>query len=305
MRRVDKLKAGKFPVDVDLVQAFVGRQFPQYRNLAVREVASDGWDNWTFRLGDRLKVRLPTAEGYAGQAMKEFRWLPVLAPLLPVAVPMPVALGEPEADYPWHWTIYEWMTGEPVRRDNVLDLTTLALDMASFLKVLHRIDVEGGPIAGAHNFFRGDDVVGFYGAEARQAFDQLGDRIDTATALAVLDAAEAAPFAGPPCWLHGDIAVGNLLVTGGKLSGVIDFGSCGVGDPACDLVITWLFFEGESRAVFRKAVAADPGTWARARAWALWKAALVLASGAPTHPEEFSPVEVIAVVLDDHRASVD
>lgn len=305
MQRTDKLKAGKFVVDVDLVRRLVARQFPQYADLPVREVENDGWDNWTFRLGDGLKVRLPTAEGYAGQAMKEFRWLPVLAPLLPVAVPMPVALGKPEADYPWHWTIYDWTPGEPVRRELVPDFTSFASDLAGFLKVLHRIDVEGGPVPSAHNFFRGGDVIGVYGAEARRAFDQLGDRIDTAAALAVLDAAQAAPFSGPPCWLHGDIAVGNLLVTRGKLSGVIDFGSCGVGDPACDLVITWLFFEGESRNAFREAVAAGAGCWARARAWALWKAALVLASGAPTHPEEFSPAEVIAAVLDDHRARAD
>ncbi|MDH4441917.1 MAG: aminoglycoside phosphotransferase family protein [Rhizobium sp.] len=302
MLRSDKLKAGKFPVGVDLVRSLVARQFPHYAGLDVQEVESDGWDNWTFRLGDRMKVRLPSAEGYAGQATKEFRWLPMLAPYLPLAVPRPLALGEPYADYPWHWTIYDWMTGEPVRRDNVSDLNTFARDLAGFLKALQRIDSTDGPAAGPHNFFRGGDVIDVYGAEARQAFDRLGDRIEQRTALAVLDAAEAAPFSGVPCWLHGDIAVGNLLVTEGRLSGVIDFGTFGVGDPACDLVIAWLLFGGESRAAFRDAMDADAGCWARARAWALWKAALVLSSGAPTHPDEFSPAEVITALLDDHRA---
>lgn len=304
MRRIDKLQAGKFPVDVDLVGRLIARQFPQYADLAIREVESDGWDNWTFRLGDRMKVRLPSAEGYAGQAMKEFRFLPKLAPHLPLAVPMPVALGEPDGEFPWHWTIYDWMTGEPVRRDNLLDLTAFARDLASFLKALQRSDATDGPAAGPHNFFRGGDVIGIYGAEARQAFDRLGDRIDQRIALAVLDAAEAAPFSGTSCWLHGDIAVGNLLVTEGRLSGVIDFGTCGVGDQACDLVITWLFFAAESRTAFREAMDADAGCWARARAWALWKAALVLSSGAPTHPDEFSPAQVIASILDEQRALI-
>ncbi len=304
MRRIDKLKAGKFAVDADLVRRLIASQFPAFAGHAVREIADDGWDNWTFRLGEHLKVRLPSAEGYAGQPVKEYRWLPVLAPQLPVRAPAPVALGEPEHGYPWHWTIYEWIEDVPVRREVVPDLIAFATDLAAFLKALHGLDVSGGPAPGAHNFFRGDDVIRVYGEEARRSLAQLAGRIDLAGALSILDAAERAPFSGRPCWLHGDIAVGNLLVGDGRLSAVIDFGSAAVGDPACDLVITWLFFEGESRRTFREAMMVDEGCWARARAWALWKAALVLASEAPTHPQEFSPAAVIEAVVREHRAAL-
>ncbi len=79
-------------------------------------------------------------------------------------------------------------------------------------------------------------------------------------------------------WFHGDIAAGNLLTTHGELSAVIDFGTCGVGDPACDLVIAWTLLDRHERPVFRAAAELDDETWDRAMAWALWKALITLAT---------------------------
>lgn len=303
MKRSDKLKAGKFDVDVGLVRQLVGRQFPQWAHLAVEPVADDGWDNWTFRLGDRLKVRLPSAQGYSEQADKESKWLPLLAPHLPVAVPVPLATGAPDAGYPWTWSIYQWLDGEPAGRGNVADRTQFARDIAGFLGALQRIDARGGPAPGRHNFERGAPIMAAYGEEARRCVDALDGIIDRPAAHAVLDAAEAAIWQRPACWLHGDIAIGNLLVRDGQLAAVIDFGCAAVGDPACDLVIAWLFFDADSRAAFRAAMPDDAGLWSRARGWALWKAALVLANGSPTHPEETSPVQVIEAVLAEHAGA--
>lgn len=304
MKRSDKLDAGKREVDADLVRRLVESQFPHFAHLDIQPLEEDGWDNWTFRLGTDLKVRLPTDAAYSGQAPKEFEWLPRLAPQLPLPIPRPVALGRPEPDYPWSWSLYEWIPGAPLRRADVLDHARLADDLAGFLQALWSLPTDGAPPAGAHNFHRGGDLIAVYGREAREAVAKLADRIDAEAALAVLDAAEAAPFAGRTCWVHGDISVGNLLMRDGHLSAVIDFGSSAVGDPACDLVVTWLFFEGESRDRFRRKVPADDACWARARAWALWKAAIVLAAGAPTHPEEFSPLEVIETVVREHQQSL-
>ena len=136
--RQAKLKSGKFPVDVALVERLVARQFPQWAGLPVRPVAMDGWDNWTFHLGDRMKVRLPSAEGYAEQAAKESHWLPRLAPHLPVDVPVPLAVGEPDAEFPWMWSVYQWIEGEPVTRG--ADGLALARDVASFLNALQAIE---------------------------------------------------------------------------------------------------------------------------------------------------------------------
>lgn len=301
MKRSDKLRAGKFDVDVDLVRRLLAGQFPQLAHLDVQALDDDGWDNWTFRLGPNLKLRFPTAAGYAGQAAKEFEWLPILAPHLPLQISRPVALGAPGSGYPWHWSLYDWIEGRPVRRNGDLDMLRFAEDLAAFLNALRAIGTTEAPLSGAHSFHRGGDVVRVYGAEARQALATIADRIDIAGALAVLEAAETAVFRDRPTWLHGDIAVGNLLVRDGRLAAVIDFGCCAVGDPACDLVIAWLFLDGESRQRFRDALSLDAACWARARAWALWKAAIVIASGAPTHPDEFSPLEVIETVVREHR----
>ena len=139
-----------------------------------------------------------------------------------------------------------------------------------------------------------------YGVEARRFVDALEGVIDTRAAHAVLDTATEFK-ATTPVWAHGDIAVGNLLARDGRLSAVIDFGCCAAGDPSCDLVLAWVFFADESRAAFRSLVNVDEAGWARGRAWALWKAALLAATGQVVHPGENSPLEVIAAVIADHR----
>src|SRR3569623_1824141 len=277
--REEKLRAGKFDGDVPMVQRLVAEQFPQWANLPIREVDNDGWDNWTFHLGDRMKVRLPSALGYSEQAEKEAHWLPIFAPQLPLPVPVPVGIGRPTEEYPCAWSIYDWLDGEPVTREAIEDPVQFGWDLAKFLTALQKIDTTGGPPPGQHNFLRGGDVMAAFGADARRYVDQLAEVIDAPAAHAVLDAAAAAPFTGPPVWVHGDIAVGNLLLRDGRLGAVIDFGGCTVGDPACDLVIAWVFLEGAARESFRLSVPADDAMWARARAWALRKAALLLVNG--------------------------
>jgi aminoglycoside phosphotransferase (APT) family kinase protein len=293
-----KLKSGKFDVDVALVARLIAAQFPHWADLAIRPVAQDGWDNWTFHLGDRMKVRLPSAEGYAEQAAKEGHWLPRLAPHLPVEVPVPLAIGQPAEGFPWPWSVYQWIDGDPVTGQ--IDKLALARDVAAFLNALQAADVAGGPGPAQHSFLRGADPMEAYGADARRYVDALAGVIDTQAAHAVLDTASRSR-AGAPVWAHGDIAVGNLLAREGRLSAVIDFGCAALGDPSCDLVLAWVFLEGESRAAFRALVEVDEAAWARGRAWALWKAALLASTNQITHPEENPPLEVIAAVIADHR----
>src|SRR3569833_1776043 len=298
--REEKLRAGKFDVDVPLVQRLVAEQFPQWANLPIREVDNDGWDNWTFHLGDRMKVRLPSAMGYSEQAEKEAFWLPKLAPQLPLPVPVPIGIGRPADGYPCSWSIYEWLEGEPTTREGVGDPVQFGWDLAKFVTALQRVDTIGGPPPGQHNYFRGADLMSVYGAEARAYVDRIADVIDAVEAHAVLDAAEAASITELPVWIHGDIAVGNLLVRDGRFGAVIDFGGCAVGDPACDLVIAWVFLEGAGRESFRLSVPATEPMWARARGWALWKAALLIANDQVVNPNENSPQSVIEAVIAEH-----
>jgi aminoglycoside phosphotransferase (APT) family kinase protein len=297
--RADKLRDGKLDVDVAMVRRLIAAQFPQWAGLEVRPVEMDGWDNWTFHLGDRMKVRLPSAASYVEQAEMEAHWLPKLAPHLPQPIPVPVAVGRPGAGYPWPWAVYGWLDGKVAARERIGDMRQFAGDVAAFLVALQRIDASGGPAAGKRNFYRGGPLS-VYDAETRRSLDVLGGTIDTKAAVAVWEAALAASWAGPPVWVHGDIAVGNLLVRDGRLSAVIDFGSSGVGDPACDLVIAWTFLKGESRAAFRSNAPSDAAMWARARGWALWKATLVLALDLATNPSDASARSVIEAVIAEH-----
>jgi aminoglycoside phosphotransferase (APT) family kinase protein len=268
-----------------VVARLVAEQFPAWAELPVVPVAESGWDNRTFRLGDALTARLPTAEWYVAAVAKEHTWLPRLAPHLPLPVPEPVALGSPSSGYPWPWSVRRWIDGRPATDDRIADPVDFARDLARFLVALWGVDAAGGPAAGAHSFHRGA-ALAFYDEETRAAVATLGTRVDRAAATRMWEDALAAGWNGAPVWFHGDVAEGNLLVDeAGRLSAVIDFGTSGVGDPACDLVIAWTLFDGASRAAFVEEVGQDAGTWARARGWALWKALITWAApdAAPRH----------------------
>ncbi|QCB94813.1 aminoglycoside phosphotransferase family protein [Cellulomonas shaoxiangyii] len=261
-------------ITVDLVRRLVAEQHPAWAALPVTPVPRSGWDNRTFRLGDELLVRLPSAAGYAGAVAKEQRWLPVLAPHLPLPIPAPVALGAPGQGYPWPWSVYRWLPGRSADEAPPADLTRFAVDLAGFLTAL-RAAPGPGPEPGQHNWWRGGPVA-HYADQTHHALDVLAGDVDVAATTEVWDAAVASTWHGPDGWLHGDVAPGNLLVDAGILSAVIDFGTSGWGDPACDLVIAWTVLDGPSRDAFRAGVDADAGTWARARGWALWKALITL-----------------------------
>jgi aminoglycoside phosphotransferase (APT) family kinase protein len=262
---------GRAGIDAELVRRLLARQFPQWADLPVTPVKVDGWDNRTYRLGSGLTARLPTHSSYVAAVDKEHQWLPVLGPQLPVEIPEAVAKGAPGEGYPYPWAIRRWIPGETASAESIADLDEFARSIAAFILALQGVDATGGPLAGAHSFHRGAPPE-YYHDETLEALAVLKGRIDTDLAREVWDAALATSWDRPPVWFHGDIANGNLLVQDGRLSAVIDFGTSGVGDPACDLVIAYTFFSGSSRAAFRDAVDHDPGTWARARGWALWKA---------------------------------
>lgn len=288
-------------VSAELVARLVAEQFPQWADLPVTPVIESGWDNHTFRLGSTMKVRLPSASRYVAQVEKENRFLPLLAPHLPLPVPVPLGVGTPGPGFDWPWSIYGWINGNTLSQERLADMARFGTEMARFLKALQAIDTNGAPPAGAQNFHRGGSL-GFYDADTRDYIVGLGDRIDQAAAFALWEKALASRWPHDPVWIHGDIAVGNLLVSGGALSAVIDFGGCAIGDPACDLVIAWLFMDETARSAFRQGLGLDDATWARARGWAMWKALFLLSRNQPTHPAEVPPLEVIARVIAEHQS---
>jgi aminoglycoside phosphotransferase (APT) family kinase protein len=293
------------PIDIDasLVARLVAAQFPQWAHLPITPAEPNGWDNRTFRLGREMSVRLPSAAAYAAQVRKEHRWLPMLAPRLPLPIPTPLAMGEPADGYPWNWSVYRWLEGTPASAARVDDLTELAVTLARFLFRLQQVDPAGGPPPGRHNFFRGGPLE-TYDAETRDAIAAVRDLVDAELATAAWETALAAAWHGPPVWVHGDVAAGNLLVRDGRLGAVIDFGGSAVGDPACDVTIAWTLLSGASREAFRAALPLDAATWARGRGWALWKALITFAGNLDANPVEAAAARrVIDDVLAEHEQS--
>lgn len=249
-----------------------------------------------------MLVRMPSAEVYASQVEREQRWLPYLAPRLPVGIPEPLAMGLPSCGYPWRWSVCRWIDGDSLDT-TVADPSPLASDLAGFLCALHAIETTDGPAAGAESFYRGGPLR-VYDDETRQAAAALQGRLDVGLALSVWERALHSAWNKPPVWVHGDISAGNLLIRAGKLVAVIDFGQLSVGDPACDLVPAWTLFDARARSLFRASIPLDPDTWARGRAWALWKAMLVAAGLSETNAVEGTRCwRTINEVLVDHRAA--
>ena len=290
-------------IDINAVLAsqLIASQFPQWSHLPVKPVELGGWDNRTFHLGPAMSVRLPSAEGYVAQVEKEHRFLPKLAPFLPLPIPVPLAKGISGHGYPWPWSVYRWLEGENATLERITDLPRFAISLAEFLLALQRIDGADGPPAGAHNFFRGSPLT-TYDAETRATIETLAEEIEADVASNIWETALESIWYGTPVWVHGDVASGNLLVKNGRLNAVIDFGCAGVGDPACDLVMAWTFFSGESREAFRANLGLDRATWARARGWALWKALNTLVEYIDTNPTKSAEARrIIAEVIADHR----
>jgi aminoglycoside phosphotransferase (APT) family kinase protein len=271
-----KMHEDELEIDEALVERLVSTQFPQWAGLAIEPVFPRGTDNALYRLGTDKVVRLPRREIDTARLAKERVWLPRVARHVPVAVPQPLADGAPMDGYPLIWSVYSWLDGRAATAENVGD--PLARDLARFILALQRIDPAGGPGPGEHNALRGEPLVQ-RDRLTRASIAALG-RSDL---IASWEDALAAPeWSGEPVWIHGDLDSRNLLVDDqGRLSGVIDFGCLGVGDPACDVMAAWKLFTAESRDLFRHELAVDDATWARARGWTLSQAVMALSYYTP------------------------
>lgn len=269
-------------IDATFVQRLVSDQFPDWANLPVSPVAESGWDNHTFRLGEDMLVRLPSAAHYAAQVHKEQAWLPRLAAELPVSIPAPLACGGPALGFAWSWSVYGWIEGVTASTTDLADDAAFGADLARFLVALNRVDASGGPVAGRHNFHRGG-ALAVYDDQARRAVAAIDDPRLQSHAEAIWERALSSAWLGSPVWLHGDFAPLNILVRSGRLAAVIDWGAAGVGDPACDLAIAWTFLRSDARRAFAAGLPYDRQTWERGRGWALWKA-MILATGVEPGP---------------------
>lgn len=248
--------------DVALVRRLVAAQFPEWAALGIEPVRSSGTDNALYKLGEDMVVRLPRIHWAVDGEKRAREWLPRLAPLLSVEVPVLLAVGDPAEGYPWNWSIYRWLEGANPRLGDIAD-SALASDLAQLVLSFHRIDL-AGPLTG-----RGLPLETRH-EEVRAALAALEGEIDTHAPTDAWQAALRVPaWSGRPVWIHGDLLPGNLLLREGRLTGLIDFGCAGLGDPACDLIAAWGVLPAVVRADFRDELGVDDDTWARGRGWAL------------------------------------
>lgn len=289
------MPAAEVDIDEALVRDLLAEQHPDLASLPLTPL-THGWDNVIFRLGDELTVRLPRRAMAAELVQHEQRWLPTLAPRLPLAIPAPVRMGRPSALYPWHWSVCPWLPGVIAAEAPPDDFDEAAEVLGQFLAALHQDAPDDAP----RNPYRG---VPLWARDQtmRTWLEQLGDAVDGERIAALWDDALALPpWDRAPVWVHGDLHGANVLVDQGRVSAVIDFGDVTAGEPAPDLAAAWLVLPSEARPAFRAAAGGpDDDTWARAKGWALHFGVAYTANSADNPLFARMGKEVLAAVLDD------
>jgi aminoglycoside phosphotransferase (APT) family kinase protein len=267
----ERMHVDELDIDEALAHRLLDEQFPEWSHRPLRRVEPSGTVNAIFRLGDDLSIRLPRREGPIEPGGKEFDWLPRLAPLLPIDIPIPVAQGRPSDDYPWFWEIHTWVEGEAVLMEDI-DAIQAACDLASFIAALQQVSPAGAPPGRGIPLAERDKEIQYWLTHFK------GKR----AVRAAWERALAAPaWEGPPTWHHGDLDMRNWLVRAGRISGVIDWSAMGAGDPACDVMVAWKLHSPGARDAFRAALPTDDATWERARGWVLSQAVAILAYYTP------------------------
>ncbi len=260
------MPAAEIAIDARLAKGLIAAQFPQWSDLPLRAAPTIGWDNALFRLGTDLVVRIPRRQLGADLVQIEHRWLGQIVPRLPLRAPAPVGLGKPCSGFPWHWSVCPWLPGQMAAVARRVRWDEVANQLAGLLHALH---VEAPTEAPVHPFGRGRSLAA-RDAPVRRLIAQWPAPSQRSALAAAWDRATTAPeWTGPALWLHGDLHPANLLVSHGRLSGVLDFGDLCSGDPAIDLLSAWMLLPRTSREILHEASSTDDATWERGRGWAL------------------------------------
>ncbi|MBQ1443665.1 MAG: aminoglycoside phosphotransferase family protein [Renibacterium sp.] len=261
------MPAAEVPIDEALVTRLLREQHPDLAHLPVHTL-SNGWDNAVFRLGSDFVVRLPRREIAVQLLRNEQLFLPQIAELTSLPLPVPIRIGRPGAHFPWPWTIGPWFAGRPAIDSAPSEHCGLVGQLAEFVIALHRPAAADAP----QNPVRGVPL-----RRRDRAFRHRMETLDTAHSAQIIavweEVLEIPEWQYEPFWIHGDLHSANILVQQQRISAIIDFGDMAGGDPAVDLAAGWILFDAEARSRFEQEVGAalgpDPALWQRARGWAL------------------------------------
>lgn len=261
----DDVAADEVTIDDALARQLLGSQSPALADLPLARVPSGGTENAVFRVGDRLALRMPRQPDAVAGLVKEMRWVPVLARHLSLEVPEFLTVGEATADYPFPWAVVRWLEGRDGLAVPIHELRGAAATLTELVTQLQGIDTTHAPAPGSEGFTRGLPLAG-RDQGVRESLLRCAGLLDTDRVGRVWEDALAAPaWEGRPVWLHADLIPGNVLVRGGRLTGVIDFGAMATGDPAYDVTAAWHLLDPADRARFLDHVGADEATRRRAR----------------------------------------
>jgi aminoglycoside phosphotransferase (APT) family kinase protein len=268
-------------LDAAKVRQLLERHHPDLADQELVPLGS-GWDNWTFRLGTRWVVRLPRRKSAVPLIQNEQAWLPKLANRLPLKVPTPVRVSPPSAQFRWPWSIVPWFPGQTANLSP--PAPGQAQTLAKFLRALHQEPPSNAPT----NELRGVPLaVRAPRLQRRLERLRVTTSLITPALLRVWDRALAAPEPPAACWLHGDLHPRNVLVQGGVITAVIDWGDLTSGDPATDLASVWMLFaDPQARAEALALYGASSALQARAQGWALFFGAFLLDSGLQEDPAQ-------------------
>ena len=274
------IPAAEVDITDDLVRSLLRSPHPDLNELPLRLFGS-GWDNTTYRLGTELAVRVPRRRLGAEMILKEQRWLRMLASRLPLPVGAPIRIGRPEFGYPWTWSVVDWVDGESA--EMAIPDPGEGARLGEFLRALHVAAPPGAP----HNPWRGGPLM----HRARSVEERL-PRLDTSLLGVPVgdirrtwDRVKTVPIDIDPVWLHGDLHARNIIVNGGEIAGVIDWGDLCVGDPATDLAVSWMLFPDSAHAEFLSTYGVvGTDTWERARGWAIFFGVVMVDAGASNDP---------------------
>ncbi|MEN8041424.1 MAG: aminoglycoside phosphotransferase family protein [Actinomycetota bacterium] len=271
----------EFLIDREIVADLIADQRPEWSGLPLRRLETSGTVNVAYRLGNDKLIRLPRTEAFQDGPLHESRWLPRLAPDLPLEVPEHLWLGRPTERYPSPWSVLRWIEGGDATPSALYDLDGAATRLAGFILDLRSIDTTGAPDSSS----RGRGLAAS-DAAFRRYVDRFPAQGATSEIVGIWESCLAAPeWTGPPTWFHGDLHSGNLIARDGALVGVVDFEGCSVGDPASDLIAAWWLFDDDSRAAFRDVIDPDEAQWVRGKGWALYMAVAAIPYYGDSNPD--------------------
>lgn len=263
------LHNGQIEINIEIIKTLIEEQFPQYKNLPINEFDTTGTVNSIFKLGNNYYIRLPLTEMYKDSILTEYKILPYLSKKLTIEIPHPIHLGIPNNLYPFHWGIYNWIDGDCYDDNKITNFQEIISGLANFIKELHSVELfEGAPKAGRKPLLDLNIMT-------MDALNNSKDEIDCKKAIKIWDSLLNTPvWDNKSVWIHADLLKSNVLIKDNHISGIIDFGSAGIGDPAFDIIPAWSLFSFENRTIFRDKLKVNDIIWNRACAYALHQAAI-------------------------------